>query len=53
MKRDKFDIPVYIDSEDRFNRLNRFPSDPIFHTFLLDKDNKVAVIGNPVHNLAV
>jgi hypothetical protein len=24
-----------------------------FQTFLLDRDNKVAVIGNPIHNLAV
>ena len=25
----------------------------MFQTFLLDKDNKVVVIGNPIHNLAV
>jgi hypothetical protein len=53
LKVDKFDLPVCIDKEDRLNRLNKFPSDITFQTFLLDKDNKVAVIGNPVHNLAV
>lgn len=53
MKRDKFDYPVCIDTEDRLNGLNQFPSDMTFQTFLLDRDNKVVVLGNPVHNLAV
>lgn len=53
MKRDKFDHPVCIDKEDRLNGLNQFPSDMTFQTFLLDRDNKVVVLGNPVHNLAV
>ncbi len=53
LKRDKFDIPVCIDKEDKLNKLNKFPSDMTFQTFLLDKDNKVVVLGNPVHNLAV
>jgi hypothetical protein len=53
LKMDGFDIPVCFDTEDELNRLNRFPSDITFQTFLLDKDNKVAVIGNPIHNLAV
>ena len=50
---DNFSLPVCIDTEDRFNRLNHFPSEMMFQTFLLDKDNKVVVIGNPIHNLAV
>jgi hypothetical protein len=50
---DGFDMPVCIDVEDQLNRLNRFPSDMTFQTFLLDRDNKVVVIGNPIHNLAV
>jgi hypothetical protein len=53
LKSESFDLPVCIDTEDGLNRLNRFPSDMIFQTFLLDKDNKVAVIGNPIHNIAV
>ena len=53
MERDKFTLPVCIDTEDRFNKLNNFPSEMMFQTFLLDKDNKVIVIGNPIHNLAV
>ena len=53
LKRDNFDRPVCIDRNNRFDELNQFPQDITFQTFLLDKDNKVKVIGNPVHNLAV
>ena len=30
--------------------MNRFPSEITFQTFLLDKDNKVITVGNPVHH---
>ena len=53
LKCDNFDRPVCIDRNNRFNSSNRFPQDITFQTFLLNKDNKVKVIGNPVHNLAV
>jgi len=42
--------PVCFDEKDDFNRLNHFPGEMTFQTFLLDKDNKVVAIGNPVHN---
>jgi hypothetical protein len=53
LKRDGFNLPVCIDLQDTLNRLNRFPAEMTFQTFLLDKDNKVVVIGNPVHNIPV
>lgn len=53
LKIDNFSLPVCIDTEDEFNKLNHFPSEMMFQTFLLDKDNKVVVIGNPIHNLKV
>ena len=53
LKRDNFDRPVCIDRDSRLDKLNKFPQDITFQTFLLDQDNKVKVIGNPVHNLAV
>ncbi|MCD8138055.1 MAG: DUF1573 domain-containing protein [Parabacteroides gordonii] len=53
LKRDGFDRPVCIDMDDRLNKLNKFPADMIFQTFLLDKNNKVAALGNPVHNTAI
>ena len=33
-----------------FNKLNNFPDDERFHCFLLDENNKVILIGNPVLN---
>ena len=53
LKRDNFNRPVCIDRDSQLDKLNKFPQDITFQTFLLDRDNKVKVIGNPVHNLAV
>lgn len=53
LKRDNFDYPVCIDEADYLNKLNHFPSDGRFHTFLLDQNNKILAIGNPVDNLKV
>jgi len=53
LKRDQFDLPVCLDKDDIINKLNRFPSEASFQTFLLDKNNKVVLLGNPIHNLAV
>jgi hypothetical protein len=53
LKGEVFDKPVCIDLDDRLNKLNKFPSNMTFQTFLLDKNNKVLVIGNPVNNAAV
>ena len=49
-RRDAFTYPVCFDEKDNFNILNHFPSEMTFQTYLLDKDNKVVAIGNPVHN---
>lgn len=49
-RRDNFTYPVCFDEHDEFNTLNLFPSEMTFQTFLLDKENKVIAMGNPVHN---
>ena len=49
-RRDDFTNPVCFDEKDELNQLNQFPSDMTFQTFLLDKDNKVVAMGNPVLN---
>lgn len=49
-RRDGFTHPVCFDGQDELNRLNHFPTDMTFQTFLLDKDNKVVAMGNPVLN---
>lgn len=52
-RREGFVYPVCFDEKDDFNRLNRFPSEMMFQTFLLDKENKVVALGNPVLSLKV
>lgn len=53
LRRDNFPYPVCIDTEDSFYKLNRFPGEMMFQTFLVDSENRVKVIGNPIHNLSV
>ena len=53
LRRDSFSYPICIDTEDSFNKLNRFPDVMTFQTFLVDSGNRVKVIGNPIHNLSV
>ena len=52
-RRDDFTYPVCFDEKDELNQLNQFPLDMTFQTFLLDRDNKVVAIGNPVLNQKV
>ena len=42
-----FRYPVFIDKENQFNAINKFPSNPNYQCFLLDKENKVVMVGNP------
>ena len=46
----QFDVPVCIDRKDRLNSMNKFPMGNKYHTFLLDKENRIVLIGNPVNN---
>lgn len=46
----RFKFPVCIDNSDAFNKLNHLPEDARFHTFLLNTDNRVLVVGNPVYS---
>lgn len=51
LKCDHLEYPVVLDRADEINRLNRFPiGDMMFQSFLLDKDNKVLLVGNPEMN---
>jgi len=49
----RFDYPVFMDINGTINRLNRFPKEMEYRCFLLNKDNKVLMIGNPVLNLNI
>jgi len=46
----KFNFPVFVDIEGAINDLNNFPLEQQYQCFLLDNENKVLVIGNPVMN---
>ena len=46
---ERFKHPICIDEGDYLNKLNHFPADMAFQTFLLNSDNKVLAIGNPIN----
>lgn len=50
LKRDDFLHEVSIDRDNLFDQVNRLPEDHEYHTFLLDSDNRILAIGNPVNN---
>ena len=51
MKTLQLSCPIYIDTTNVFLRNNpQIPNNPIMHTFLLDKDNNVLLVGNPLEN---
>ena len=52
-KINRFDFPVLYDREGRMDSLNHFPAIPALQTFLLDGNNQVLAIGDPVKNEAV
>lgn len=50
LRENLFYYPVCIDEKDSLNILNHFPKDERFHAFLLDRNNRVKAIGNPITN---
>ena len=51
--RDGFNNPVFMDTKGVINNLNRFPQVMQYQCFLLDSNNKVLMIGNPVSNMKI
>lgn len=50
LRRDRFDYPVFIDTDNAIDKLNHFPAQAKYQCFLLDKNNKVLMVGNPALN---
>ena len=48
-----FSYPICVDEHNSLDSLNRFPVEFGGQTFLLDKENRVLAIGNPIHNRKV
>jgi hypothetical protein len=45
-----FHHPVFVDRENEIGKLNSFSSKPEHQCFLLDRDNRVIIVGNPSLN---
>ncbi|GHT08877.1 hypothetical protein FACS189426_05590 [Bacteroidia bacterium] len=45
----EFNYPIIYDRQNLFDQLNHFPPKP-FRTFLLDKNNKVLLVGSPINS---
>lgn len=50
LEQNHFNYPVCFDFDDSFNKLNKLPDNEKFHVLLLDGENKVILMGNPVNN---
>ena len=51
LKMNYFDYPMFLDSDGKFDELNpHLPKNKAMHTFLLDKNNNVILVGNPLKN---
>jgi hypothetical protein len=46
-RKEQFYHPVFLDLNNSINRLNHFPQKTEYQCFLLDKTNKVQMVGNP------
>ena len=51
LKAEEFNYPVFIDQTADFVKQNpNLPPNPQLHSFLLDKNNRVVLVGNPLYN---
>lgn len=49
-KKNRFYYPVFYDPNGKFNELNHLSQNKNYHTFLLNKNNRIIAIGNPLFN---
>jgi hypothetical protein len=50
---EQFEYPLFADYANRIDSLNRFPKQENYRCFLLDKENKVRMIGNPANKPSI
>lgn len=50
VQKNHFDYPIFFDKNGNMQKINHFPEDPYFQTFLLNQENKILLIGNPNNN---
>jgi hypothetical protein len=49
----EWEIPVCVDMNNDFAVINKIPVNANFHTFLLNEQNRVVLIGNPMQNIEI
>jgi hypothetical protein len=49
-KRNQMDYPFFIDNDNAINQLNHFSKQIDYQCFLLDRNNRVLMMGNPILN---
>lgn len=50
VKNSFFQHPIFYDRENKTDSLNHLPKKDRYRTFLLDRENKVVLVGSPAHN---
>ncbi len=50
IKKEDLQISYFLDSTNSFILSNELPSNPLLQTFLLDKNDKILLMGNPLYN---
>ena len=45
-----FSYPIYFDYTNSFEKINKLPREHKYHTFMLNNENKIILVGNPVLN---
>ena len=54
LRASRFDYPIYLDRHSTFIKQNpNLPKNRRLHSFLLDKNNRVVLLGNPLYNPAL
>lgn len=51
LRGESFNHPIFFDNDNVIEKLNHFPKDYRLQTFLLDSNNRVILIGNPLGNI--
>ena len=46
----RFEYPIVLDRDNRFELVNEIPRESEFQTFLLNEQNQVILVGNPLKN---
>lgn len=49
-EKEKMTVPLFFDHKNAFFVKNKIPKENNLHTFLLDKNNRVVLIGSPINN---